>query len=224
MRASSGGFLLAIMIAGTASSGQAQTDNASPPPTLHGQIRDRGVRILQAETPAPAAPVQTPPAVTLASASVTPVSVSATPAPIVVKPAPAMPAAVIHDCPRPLGQIDLRLDATADTKTVAGGLQDGKRFAVDLARPYSSRSGPPSALASLFDAVQTSGGHISVAQYCQSSRGLGTWLAHLVGGNTPAAKPDAIAAARHYDIVLHANALDQTVTQIEFVPRAKTGA
>lgn len=185
----------------------------SAPPALKNE-QGKGVRVLKAEEPAestsstPARPAVTPPAVT-------------PPAPAqVVRPTPAaLPTPVIKLCERPFATTDVRWDGmSGNDRTLAQRLKTGQRVVVDLAQPYPEAAQPPAGLSRWLTEVQKGGGAVTVKQYCKAARGgLGSWLAKLgesMGGGR------MYRPARQYDVLLHSDALDRVVTQVEFVPRS----
>lgn len=201
----------------------AQT-NATPPKPALAHVHDKGVIVLRpdasptaapsaAPTPAagPAAPAALPPAAPAAEV-VAPHAVAITPV-----------GSVIKECPRPFAEPDLSLAAATDgfDKALAGKLRSRHPVVVDLAQPYKLGAAPPPVLVPWFSEIKASGGTVEISQYCQGARGaFGNWLAKLFGP-----KPStAYKVAQGYDAKLHVNAVDQVVTQVEFVRRGKGAA
>ena len=155
----------------------------------------RGVRILEAEPePAPAAkPVATPPA----------------------------PPRVLKFCDRPFDKPDLTLASASIDKDLAAGLKTRKRVVVDLTKPYKNDDAAPAAIAPWLAEVKAGGGQVTVKEYCEAARGaLGTWLAKLFSAKPAPAVEPLYRPARQYDVILHADALDKVITQVEFAPKA----
>jgi hypothetical protein len=195
---------VAVLTLALAGSAWAQTE---PPPLKNEQ--GRGVRVLKAEDPSASSSSPS------ASPAVTP------PAPAqVVKPTPAaLPKPIIKLCERPFATTDVRWDGQSGTdRALAQRLRTGQRVVVDLAQPYPEAAQPPAGLSRWLTEVQKGGGAVTVKQYCKSARGgLGSWLAKLgesLGGGS------LYRPARQYDVLLHSDALDRVVTQVEFVPKA----
>lgn len=196
---------------------------AAPPQDQPGHAADgaagRGVRIIAPEAP-PAnvvangqqtAPATKPPAANaIAPVKLRPAdSVGTRPAPV---PAPA----VLKACDRPVAKPTLRFaDPARFDRALKGALRRGKTVVVDLDSPYPVANEAPAPLGAWLNEVEKSGGMVTVSPYCQKGRGLGGFLAKLFGGG-PA---DPYKAARAYDAVLHVDAVDQIVTQVEFAPR-----
>lgn len=162
----------------------------------------RGVRILEAEEPPPPPP---------------PPPEEAAPPPPAPPPVRPLRGPVIKACDRPFAETDLRLDsAPGFEKALAAKLRGGQRVVVDLASPYGDKSPAPAPLAKWLGEITASGGQVEVKQYCEGTRSLlGKWLAELFSP-----KPNyAYRAARKYNAVLHADAVDHVITQVEFTPR-----
>jgi len=127
---------------------------------------------------------------------------------------------IIKLCSRPFAKPDLRLDVDFDRR-LGRQLRAQKALVIDLPQPYPERAAPPAALTPWLSEVEASGGTITVKQYCSAARGgLGSWLAKIgrvLRGNATA--PNRYAAARNYNVVLHSDALDKVITQVEFTPR-----
>lgn len=143
-------------------------------------------------------------------------------APAATPPPPKVPlrAPVIQACQRPFAAPDLKLDDKPGFERRLGGkLRLRRRVVVDLAVPYGEKAAAPAALAPWLAEIQASGGTVQVKPYCEGTRSLfGDWLAELFA--TKPANP--YRAARRYDAVLHADALDHVITQVEFTPRGAT--
>ena len=157
----------------------------------------RGVRILEAEETEPALPAPPPDAPKRQTAP--------------------LRTPIIKFCERPFAAPDLRLsDGAGFDKALAAKLRTRKRVVVDLATPYGERDVAPAALTPWLGEVQASGGSVETKQYCDATRGaLTSWLVQLF---TP--KPaNPYRTARRYNVVLHADALDHVITQVEFTPR-----
>ncbi len=186
---------------------QAQPQTAPPVHTT-----SRGVRVLEAEpepepTPAPQAAPESPPP---------PPPVEAPP--MEPAPPPPPPHAVINFCPRPFDAPDLRLVAGTDfDHALAAALKSGNRVVVDVDKPFPDHAAPPAMLGRWLGEVRAAGGTVTTKQYCEAARGaLGSWLADLAakwGGNV-------YRPARAYDVIMHADALDHVITQVEFSPKA----
>jgi hypothetical protein len=210
-----------LLLTGSLFPAGAQLPAESSTVQIHGSVHTRGVRVLPAEAATPSAtaaiPAGGPPAAVAEAAPtvLSTVSVSAPPPRTAV-----LPASVIKGCVRPIADPDLRVDAAADLqKQLKPRLRTHQRVVLDLIAPYTPQGGPPSGLAPWLDAVKGSGGTVSVAQYCEMTRGFGDWLARMFA-TAPRDASRSYSAARGYDVILHADALDRTVTQVEFVPRA----
>ncbi len=163
----------------------------------------RGVRILPPEPPAPM-PVAQESQIPTAAHAVTPVAA-----------APASPP-VLKACDRPVAKPTLRFtDPARFDQALKAKLRRGRVVVVDLDTPYPADNEAPLPLGTWLNEVKQSGGTVSVAPYCQKGRGLGGFFAKLFGGG-PA---EPYRAARRYDAVLHVDAVDQVVTQVEFAPR-----
>jgi hypothetical protein len=171
----------------------------------------RGVRILPAEAP-PATPVANPQQGKAPAAN----AVTARPAPAAAPGVrPAAPP-VLKSCDRPNARPALRFaEPEGFDTTLRAALRRGRPVVVDLATPYPADREAPAPLGAWLNEVKQSGGIVSMAPYCQKGRGLGGFFAKLFGGG-PA---EPYKAARRYDAVLHVDAVDQAVTQIEFAPR-----
>lgn len=196
---------------------------ATPPQDQQGHATDgaaaRGVRIIAPEAP-PAnvvangqqtAPATKPPATN----AIAPVKLR--PAdPVGTRPAPVPVPAVLKACDRPVAKPTLRFtDPARFDRALKGALRRGKTVVVDLDAPYPVANEAPAPLGAWLNEVEKSGGMVTVSPYCQKGRGLGGFLAKLFGGG-PA---EPYKAARAYDAVLHVDAVDQIVTQVEFAPR-----
>jgi hypothetical protein len=134
-------------------------------------------------------------------------------------PAPGLGAAtvpVLKSCDRPFAKPTLRFaEPEGFDTTLRAALRRGRPVVIDLATPYPADREAPAPLGAWLNEVKQSGGIVSTAPYCQKGRGLGGFFAKLFGGG-PA---EPYKAARRYDAVLHVDAVDQAVTQIEFAPR-----
>lgn len=216
--ASLAGALLACASAvSAAAQAPASTSASSPADKAPDKSKARGVRIIRPDTPSEAAKPKPSTAPVPSPARIAPGSA------IAPKPAPPAPARltapVIKPCPRPFATPDLALGATPRfEKALRTRLAARRgRVVVDLAQPYAAGADAPAALAPWLEEVKASGGIVSVDQYCRRGRGaFGNFLKTLLGG----ASRNPYKAARSYDAVLHADALDMVVTQVEFVPRA----
>jgi hypothetical protein len=184
----------------------------------------KGVRILSPEAAAEAEglPPVTPPLPTPAAPSAS-ILANTVPAPPVPSAAPAptavaVVAPVIPPCTRPVTSPDLRLPERNFDRLLAAKLKTGKAVSIDLENPFPQKGEAPAPLNRWLLEVRNSGGQVAVEQYCDSAKGmLGGWLAKLFG----AGDKDALyKPARAYDAVLHADALDRVVTQVEFTPKA----
>lgn len=130
------------------------------------------------------------------------------------KQAAALP--VLKSCDRPVARPTLRFgDSAAFDQALKGKLRRGRTVVVDMDTPYAADHEAPLPLGAWLNEVRQSGGTVSVAPYCQKGRGFGGFFAKLFGGG-PA---EPYKAARRYDAVLHVDAVDQVVTQVEFAPR-----
>lgn len=208
---SAAGAAMVLVVALASGAASAQT---KPPPnaptTPMPVITDenaRGMRILpaEAEAPPPAPPPPAPPP----------------PAPPPRASGPPVP--VVQLCSRPVAQPDLTFaEGRAFDRALARKLKAGGVVTIDLPQPYAEKGEAPGTLSNWLAQVQAGGGAVTVKQYCEAARGsLTDWVAGLF---TP--KPGGVyRPARAYDAVLHTDALDHVITQIEFTPRAaKTGA
>ena len=213
-----------MLFAGGAANALAQADNA--PPSEQAPVEGaagRGVRILPPEPPAPKPVAQepqgpqqqpvhaVPPAPAVAPGRKVPVAA----APVAVAPV----APVLKACDRPVAKPTLRFtDPARFDRALKGKLRRGRPVVVDLDTPYPADNEAPLPLGAWLNEIKQSGGTVSVAPYCQKGRGLGGFFAKLFGGG-PA---EPYKAARRYDAVLHVDAVDQVVTQVEFAPRKAT--
>jgi hypothetical protein len=177
---------------------------------VHTNESSRGVRVLEAEEGDP--DVKPSPAP----------SVLPSPKPAaVVQPLPApTPMPALKFCDRPFETPDLKLsDGTGFDEALASRLRGGKRVVIDLDQPYKNDAAGPPALQPWLQSVKAGGGAVTVKEYCEAARGsLGEWIANLFG-----VKPHQDApyrAARTYNVVLHADALDKVITQVEFAPKS----
>jgi len=206
-----------MLFAGGAVNALAQLDNVPPSeqPPAEGAA-GRGVRILPPEPTAPK-PVAQEPQVPAAAHAVTPGPVvGADPgrsAPVTAAP---ISAPVLKGCDRPVAKPTLRFtDPARFDQALKAKLRRGRPVVVDLDAPYPADNEAPLPLGAWLNEVKQSGGTVSVAPYCQKGRGFGGFFAKLFGGG-PA---EPYRAARRYDAVLHVDAVDQVVTQVEFAPR-----
>lgn len=125
---------------------------------------------------------------------------------------------VIKPCARPVASPDLQLPARNFDRQLAAKLRTGQAVSIDLATPFPQKETPPAPLNRWLIEVRNGGGEVAVEQYCDAGKGiLGGWLAKLFG---TADKEAIYKPARGYDAVLHADALDRVVTQVEFMPKA----
>lgn len=176
----------------------------------------RGVRILPPEPPAPM-PVAQESQIPTAAHAVTPGPVVGTD-PGRSSPVAAAPVSppVLKACDRPVAKPTLRFtDPARFDQALKAKLRRGRAVVIDLDTPYPADNEAPLPLGAWLNEVKQSGGTVSVAPYCQKGRGLGGFFAKLFGGG-PA---EPYRAARRYDAVLHVDAVDQVVTQVEFAPR-----
>lgn len=198
-------LLFAALATGLAGAALAQTAQ----PVRGGSVRSRGVIILRPEAQPVSVPPSPPPAGDPSASS---------------RPVPKPPIApVIKSCARPFPTPDVQLDDPAVFRAaLAARLRQGGRVVVNLAKPYPEDKLPPDTLTPWFDEIRGSGGAVTVVSYCQQSRdAFGGLLARIFGGGNDPGRP--YRAARRYDAVLHIDALDQAVTQVEFRPRAMAG-
>lgn len=169
----------------------------------------RGVRILPPEQTAPTS-VANEPQVQQAPAH------AVAPAPVADPGKQAVALPVLKSCDRPVTRPTLRFgDGAAFDQALRGKLRRNRTVVVDMDTPYPADNEAPLPLGAWLNEVKQSGGTVSVAPYCQKGRGLGGFFAKLFGGG-PA---EPYKAARRYDAVLHVDAVDQVVTQVEFAPR-----
>jgi hypothetical protein len=212
-----GAVLLCLAAVAPAALAQTKPSKATPPPSVS-NVQEKGVRVIR---PTEAAYNVVGP--------VAPEPAKPTPAPVqrvdAMTPAPGPVAPVIKLCSRPFKEPALTLSADLDRR-LARELRAQKVLVVDLPQPYPERADPPAALSPWLSEVESAGGTVTVKQYCSAAKGsLGSWLAKIgrvIRGNAQAASP--YAAARGYDVVLHADALDRVITQVEFRPKAAPGA
>ncbi|MDO7836546.1 hypothetical protein Q4610_15980 [Sphingobium sp. HBC34] len=199
---------------GSGISALAQATNGSPPVQApEAGAAGRGVRILPPEPPAPA-PVANPPQAVAPTANAVAPRADPAIAPVASAPAPALP--VLAPCNRPVAKPTLRFsEAGGFDRRLRSKLRRGRAVVVDLDTPYRVDNEAPAPLGAWLNEVKQSGGAVSVAPYCQKGRGMGGFFARLFGGG-PA---EPYKAARGYDAVLHVDAVDQVVTQVEFAPR-----
>lgn len=170
----------------------------------------RGVRILPPDPPAPKPVANEQQVQQQAPAH----AVAPGPAADSGKQAVALP--VLKSCDRPVARPTLRFgDGAAFDRALKGKLRRGRTVVVDMDTPYPADNEAPLPLGAWLNEVKQSGGTVSVEPYCQKGRGFGGFFAKLFGGG-PA---EPYKAARRYDAVLHVDAVDQVVTQVEFAPR-----
>jgi len=170
----------------------------------------RGVRVLEAD------PEPTPPKpVTALTAPVPP----PTPVDAVKPPREKPPARVLKFCARPFATPDLTLGVTRDfDQALSHALAGDKAVVVDLAEPFADHAAPPAALTPWLSEVRAAGGQVTVTQYCDAARGaLGSWVAGIFGHRGSG----LYRVARRYNAVLHADALDRVITQVEFAPKPR---
>ena len=161
-----------------------------------GSPRARGVIVIRPDAAADTSPAPVPP--------------NTAPKPVV--------SPVIRACARPFASPDITLIEGGDIrKPLAARLKTGRPVVVDWARPYAQDGAAPPALEPWLAEVRASGGTVTTAAYCQQTRGAFDFLKRLLGISTDPGRP--YRAARDYDVVLHADALDRVVTQVEFRPR-----
>jgi len=123
---------------------------------------------------------------------------------------------VLKGCDRPIAKPTLRFANPASfDQAFKAKLRRGRAVVVDLDTPYPADKEAPLPLGAWLNEVKQSGGAVTVAAYCQKGRGFGGFFTKLFGG--PPAEP--YKAIRRYDAVLHVDAVDQVVTQVEFAPR-----
>lgn len=199
-----------IFMFGSTTNGLAQ--DATVPPSDQAPASGaagRGVRILPPEPPAPNAianeqHVQQAPAHAIV------------PAPVADPGKQAAVLPVLKSCDRPVRKPTLRFgDGVAFDQALKSKLRRGRTVVVDMDTPYAADREAPLPLGAWLNEVKQSGGTVSIAPYCQKGRGFGGFFANLFGGGP--AQP--YKAARRYDAVLHVDAVDQVVTQVEFAPR-----
>lgn len=186
-------------------------DGTVPPPEQSAAdgAAGRGVRILPATPPAPN-PVANEQQVQQAPAH------AVAPAPVADPGRQAVALPVLKGCDRPVAKPTLRFgDGASFDQALRSKLRRGRTVVVDMDTPYPADNEAPLPLGAWLNEVKQSGGAVSVAPYCQKGRGLGGFFAKLFGGG-PA---EPYKAARRYDAVLHVDAVDQLVTQVEFAPR-----
>ncbi|MDT7536033.1 hypothetical protein OVY48_21780 [Sphingobium sp. SA2] len=203
------------------------TPPATPPQDQRGDAADgaaaRGVRIIAPEAPpanivangqqaVPATPpLPAPPtANAIAPAKQRPAE------PVGTLPPPVATPAVLKGCDRPVAKPALRFaDPARFDRALKSKLRRGRTVVVDLDAPYPVANEAPAPLGAWLNEIEKSGGMVTVSPYCQKGRGLGGFFAKLFGGG-PA---EPYKTARAYDAVLHVDAVDQIVTQVEFAPR-----
>ncbi|WP_206377870.1 hypothetical protein [Sphingobium psychrophilum] len=214
-----------MLFAGGAANALAQADNGPPPEEAPTEgAAGRGVRILPPEPPAPKPVAQEPQAPQQQAVHAIPPAPVAAPGrkvPVAAAPVAAAPvsAPVLKACDRPVAKPTLRFtDPARFDGALKGKLRRGRPVVVDLDTPYPADNEAPLPLGAWLNEVKQSGGTVSVAPYCQKGRGFGGFFAKLFGGG-PA---EPYKAARRYDAVLHVDAVDQVVTQVEFAPRKAT--
>ena len=102
-------------------------------------------------------------------------------------------------------------------KALKSKLRRGRNVVtLDLAKPYAINTSAPAPLGPWLEEIKSSGGIVAVKSYCEGGRGFFDFLAKMFES-----KPqNAYKAVRRYDAMLHVDAVDQVVTQIEFTPRA----
>ncbi|WP_420143893.1 hypothetical protein [Sphingobium sp.] len=172
----------------------------------------RGVRILPPEPPK-APTVVNRPKVQQAPANATSPRPAAQPGKQATAPTP-LP--VLKSCDRPVARPTLRFgDPARFDSAFKAKLRGGRSVVVDIDTPYPADNEAPLPLGAWLNEVKQSGGTVTIAPYCVKGRGIGGFFAKLFGGG-PA---EPYKAVRRYDAVLHVDAVDQNVTQIEFTPR-----
>jgi hypothetical protein len=127
----------------------------------------------------------------------------------------AMTLPILKNCDRPVAKPTLRFDDPTKFDRAFRTKLRGRTVVVDMDTPYPADREAPAPLGAWLNEVKQSGGTVSVAPYCQKGRGFGGFFAKLFGGG-PA---EPYKAVRRYDAVLHVDAVDQLVTQVEFAPR-----
>jgi len=208
-------LLLFVGLGDGASAQTAAPQSSAEKPAAAGTFR--GVKVLEADPdpiPAPLPVPITPPPIIKPQNSGAATSLDA-PAPIRH---PQAPVIVVHFCSRPFSAPDLTLDASTDfERSLSRALRSKKRVVVDLSQTYPDKSPPPGALSPWLSEVKSAGGTVTVKQYCDAARGsLSSWFAEVFGGH-----PGSIyRPARQYDAILHADALDHVITQVEFTPKS----
>ena len=125
-------------------------------------------------------------------------------------------------CTRPFAKPDLSLSSNVETASFDKALdkrldRHHKIVVVDLRQPAAIGADLPPQLQPWLAAAKSGGGGVSVDQYCQTTRGLFSFLRRIAVKD-----PRPIyASAALYDVVFHVDGRDQVVTQVEFRPRAK---
>ena len=200
-----GTMAIFIMLASAGTSGDllAQTGNDAS-----AGAAGRGVRILPPESPAPTAVTNGQPVQQAPAHAVTPTSAA-------VPGKQAMTLPILKSCDRPMAKPTLRFDDPTKFDRAFRAKLRGRAVVVDMDTPYPADREAPAPLGAWLNEVKQSGGTVSVAPYCQKGRGFGGFFAKLFGGG-PA---EPYKAIRRYDAVLHVDAVDQVVTQVEFTPR-----
>lgn len=132
------------------------------------------------------------------------------------------PPPLAKSCSRPFARPDILLAPNVEAASFDKALDrelDRRRKAVvvDLRQPAAIGGDLPSQLQPWLTEAKSTGGVVSVDQYCQTTRGLFSFLRKLV-----TKEPKKVyAAASLYDVVFHVDGRSQVVTQVEFRPRAK---
>lgn len=140
---------------------------------------------------------------------------------VLVEVEPSGPVEDIPDpCPPPFSEVDLIFSERADFDARLADRLQGRpaRLVLAVGQPYPEKDVPPGSLPKWFAEVQAAGGKVETRQYCDAARGgLRAWLAKLF---RPSATANALyKKARGYDVVIHVEALDKKVHQIEWTRR-----
>lgn len=207
--------IVSVVFSWTSASPGAWAQAADPAEKPSTSASGRGVRIIAAEPPSPA-PIAHPPQVTPASAQAVEPARTAVTGGTAPTRTPAATPSVLKPCDRPVAKPALRFgDPAGFDRMLRTKLRGSRAVVVDMDTPYPAAKEAPAPLGAWLNEVAQSGGSVSVSPYCQKGRGFGGFFAKLFGGG-PA---EPYKAARKYDAVLHVDALDQVVTQVEFTPR-----
>ncbi len=125
---------------------------------------------------------------------------------------------MFKSCPRPFGRADIAIVAASPETPKFEGLLHNRlsrrqpSVVVDMSAPFAVDGGAPPELAAWLTQVKSTGGAVTMHQYCEQSRGFMSFFGKMFTGP----RAGRYAAADNYDAVLHVDGVDQRVTQVEF--------